>query len=256
MKRIISLLITLVITLNLFAWGAKGHDVVAYVAEQHLTKKAKKEITKILDGKSMVYYANWADNSRYTDEYAYTKTWHYLNINDGESIDNFKRNPKGDVESAIRLLVAQLTADTLSPKKEADAIKLLVHFVGDIHCPMHLAKGTDRGGNTVAVKFFREKSNLHRIWDSQLLEAAHKWSYTEWQKQIDILNPKQIKTIQLSKPIDWAEESYIIAKQVYVEIPEGSNVSYDEINKYAPTIENQLLKAGYRLAALLNEIYG
>ncbi len=244
-----------IISLNALAWGAKGHDIVAAVAEQYLTKSTKKKITKVLGGKSLVYYANWADNAKYTDAFSHTRTWHYLNVNEDEDINNFKRNPRGDAETAINLLVSQLKSDTLSAQQDADALKLLIHIVGDIHCPMHTARGTDRGGNKVKVKFFRDNTNLHRLWDSQLLEAAHKWSYTEWVVQIDRYNPKEIKAIQMSTPLVWASESYEIAKDVYASTPEGSKVSYNEIHKYAPVIEAQLVKAGYRLAAILNSIY-
>lgn len=255
MKKLIIISLSVLCSINALSWGQKGHDIVAYIAEQHLSAKAKKEVTKVLDGHSLVYYSNWCDNVKYTDEFRYTSTWHYLNINEDEDINTFKRNPKGDAESAITSIVNQLKADTLDAKAEGDAVRMLVHFVGDLHCPMHLGRETDRGGNNVKIKYFGQKTNLHSIWDSKLVESAHKWSYTEWQKQIDLKSKKEIKQIQSSLPIDWAKESHQIAKEVYDFIPEGTNVRYDHISKYAPVIENQLLKGGYRLAALLNEIY-
>ena len=157
------------------AWGPKGHDVVAYIAECNLTPEAAEKIDKILGGASMVYWANWLDSASHTPEYAYTATWHYANVDEGFTYETMTKNPDGDIVEAIDRIVAELKGGQLDPAQEQLYLKMLVHLVGDLHQPMHTGHLSDRGGNSVPVRFFGRESNLHAVWDSSLPEAAHKW---------------------------------------------------------------------------------
>ncbi|MEF2792722.1 MAG: S1/P1 nuclease, partial [Alistipes dispar] len=127
--------------------------------------------------------------------------------------------------------------------------------LGDMHCPMHLGRATDLGGNLRPVRFFDKETNLHSVWDTSLVESAHKWSYTEWQRQIDRLTKQEAEAVAAGTPADWVAETLEICRKVYDETPEGSRISYDYIAAATPVIERQLLRAGHRLARLLNEIY-
>ena len=102
MKKFIIIATAFFTALTSFAWGQKGHDVVAHIAECHLTTAAADSVGALLDGKSPVYWANWLDNASHTPEYAYTKTWHYKNIDEGVDYADAPLNPKGDVVTAIR----------------------------------------------------------------------------------------------------------------------------------------------------------
>ncbi|MEG1886477.1 MAG: S1/P1 nuclease, partial [Alistipes sp.] len=114
---------------------------------------------------------------------------------------------------------------------------------------------SDYGGNRLSVKMFNRPTNLHSAWDSAILEAGHKWSYTEWQEQIDRLSEDEAVLVNAGTPRDWVQETHDICKQVYIDTPEGTTISYDYVDKYTPVIETMLMKGGYRLAKLLNEIY-
>ena len=241
-------------TVPALGWGQKGHDVTAYIAECHLTPKAAEQIDKVLDGHSLVYYANWLDNASHTPEYAYTKTWHYLNIDEGKMLETMPRNANGDVLVAVMTIYEKLKAGGLSHEEEQFNLKMLIHLVGDMHCPMHTGHLSDLGGNNRPVALFGRPTNLHSIWDTGIVEAAHKWSYTEWQQQIDRGN-RDIDEIQAGTPTDWVLETQQICNDVYEKTPEGSKVSYDYVNEYAPVVEQQFLRGGLRLARLLNEIY-
>lgn len=237
------------------AWGQKGHDVTAYIAECHLTPRAAARIGKALDGHSLVYYANWMDNASNTPEYAYTKTWHYLNIDEGQTFETMPRNPNGDVLKAVTEIVDKLKKGDLSHEEENLCLRMLIHFVGDMHCPMHTGHLSDLGGNRLPVMFFRESTSLHTIWDTNVPEAAHKWSYTEWQREIDRASEAEVAEIQKGEPKEWLLETVAICGGLYAEYTEGMKVSYDYIAKYAPVVEQQFLRGGLRLARLLNEIY-
>lgn len=252
----IGAMICLGLSLSAYPWGQKGHDTVAFIAENHLSTRTKAVIDSLLGGKSIVYYSNWLDNASHTPEYEYSKTWHYMNIDSDETYRSAMREKKGDVVRAITLN-AEILADSLrSADDKALALKMLVHLVGDIHQPMHMGRRADRGGNNVNVKFFGSKTNLHRAWDSQVLENGHKWSYSEWQQQIDRATPAEaVAIIEGGNSFKWGEETYEITKQIYAETPYDTNIEYNYIARWTPVIEQQLLKGGLRLADLLNYLF-
>ena len=257
MKKALIIVVALLSYLPSFGWGQKGHDVVAYIAECNLKPEVYQKVVKKLGDHSLVYYANWLDNASYSDQYRYTKTWHYANVDEGYTYDTMPKNEKGDVVTAINGIIAELKSGKLSAEQENVRLRMLIHLVGDIHCPMHAGHLSDRGGNSVIVKFFDKETKLHSLWDTALVEAAHKWSYTEWEQQLNRYCTAECKA-ELSKgeATDWLNESHAIATEIYKATPEKRKVSYDYIAYYAPVIEQRLLAGGLRLARILNEIYG
>ena len=254
-KSIFSSLLLTLSCLSAFARGQKGHDVTAYIAEQHLTPTTRAAVESMLDGKSIVYWANWLDNASHQPDMAYTKTWHYKNIDEGVRYEEAPANPAGDAVTAIKSRIEILTDPASSDKDRLLALRILVHVTGDLHMPLHMGHATDLGGNRIKVKFFNRDNNLHSVWDSSLPEAAHKWSYTEWQQQIDRLNPAQEAAIISGSIDDWAKETVDTASDVYVYFQPGLNVSYNDIARWTPVIEQQFLRGGLRLAHLLNTIF-
>lgn len=256
MKRLILFALTLLISTTAFGWGQKGHDVTAAIAERHLTRKAAKKIGQLLDGQSPVYWSNWLDNASHTPEYAQTKTWHYLNVEQGQTFDEARRIPEGDVLRAVEEITSTLKAGGLTPAEEAVQLRMLIHLVGDMHCPMHLGRLSDLGGNRRAVRFFGRPTNLHSVWDTDLPEAGHRWSYSEWAQQVDRLPKSEQRREEAGTPEAWARETHALCTEVYDASPEGAEISYDYVARFTPVVERQLLRAGLRLARLLNEIYG
>lgn len=239
-----------------FGWGQKGHDTTAFIAENHLTPITKAICEELLDGKSIVYYSNWLDNASHTPEYAYTKTWHYKNIDAGVSFEDAPLLETGDVVRAIESQVTVLQNPDSSREQKQLALRIVVHLLGDIHQPMHIGHASDLGGNRWSVKFFGKDSNLHSVWDSSLPEAAHKWTYTEWAQQIDRMPADQENLIITGgTPAKWAEETFNICTEVYNRTPEDSRISYDYVAGWAPFVEDQFLKGGLRLADVLNSIF-
>lgn len=243
-------------TLSGFGWGQKGHDTVCFIAENHLTPATKAAVEKLLGGKSIVYYSNWLDNASHTPQYAYTKTWHYKNIDADETFDKAKLHEAGDVVRAIREQALILNDPKVKDEDKALALKILIHLMGDIHQPMHMGHRNDLGGNRWSIRYFNTPTNLHSLWDTKLPESAHKWSYTEWQQQIDRATPEEeAEIIEDGTPEKWGEECYVIASEIYDTTPQDTNISYDYISKWTPIIETQFLRGGLRLADLLNSIF-
>ncbi len=240
-----------------FGWGGKGHDIVAEIATRHLTPKAKKEINRIFEGRSLVFYSVLMDDIRYDDEYKYTATWHYVNLNEGEEYSVENADPNGDVYTAVELIIDKLEDyKNLSEKEQKFYLAALVHFVGDLHCPMHAGRRDDKGGNLTNVFWFGRSTNLHSVWDSAFIERVRPWSYSEWADNIDYQAPKYIfsKYCQ-SEPSVWLEETVDAASEVYDAYTPGVKYSYDYMGDFFPLLEEQLLKAGYRLASVLNSVF-
>lgn len=239
-----------------FAWGQKGHDTVAYIAQKHLTPATQLMVDSLLDGYSMVYWANWLDNASHTADYEYTKTWHYKNIDKNKTFETAPNIKEGNIVDAIYEQVEVLNDTSSSYNDKSLALKMVIHFLGDIHQPLHLGRASDKGGNYHRVKFFKNSANLHSVWDTRLVDSAHKWSHTEWQEEIDRLPDDKNRSLLIGgSPATWGKETYEICKEVYESTPEATNIEYDYISKWTPTIEMQLLKGGLRLADVLNSTF-
>ena len=259
----ISLLLS---SISSYAWGPKGHDVVAAIAEQHLTKKARKALNELLDGKSIIYYSSWMDNIQnspyWENGYNKTKTWHYANVDKGLTYQTMKKNENGDVVTGLEFLTKELTEnyDNLTDSMRVDYVKMIVHMVGDLHCPMHAGRLSDLGGNRMKVKWFGQNTNLHSVWDSKMIDSARKWSYTEWVEHLDRTSPKYRKGIMRGTYEEWFTETVDGAASIYNYVEsldsENPNLSYQFVYDFSPLLEDRLLVGGLRLAYVLNTIFG
>jgi hypothetical protein len=235
-------------------WGKTGHRVVGQVASFYLDAKAKKAVHRILKGQSMAIVAPWMDFIKSNPKWDFIKPWHYVNIPKGKTYTQSKKNSKGDIVQALKRIIKELKKGHLSSKKERLDLKMLIHFVGDIHQPLHVGYGKDRGGNDVTVLWFGKATNLHRVWDSGMINSSL-LSYTELADAINHVSKKQVQKWQNTTVLDWLRESRKLLPKVY-DLPKDHHLGYDYMYKNWPIVKKQLLKAGIRLAGILNEIYG
>ncbi|MDX1617350.1 MAG: S1/P1 nuclease [Balneolaceae bacterium] len=235
-------------------WGATGHRVVGDIAGHYLSPLAQKEINSILGPESLAIASTWMDEIRSDPAYDYTHDWHWVTIPDGKTYAETEKNPNGDVIRSINDIIADLKEGELSASEEAEKLKMLVHLVGDIHQPLHVGTGEDRGGNDVEVQWFWEPSDLHGVWDSGMINST-RLSYTELSHSINHPTIEQIRKWQNAGVLDWAHESMALRDQVY-DLPEDRELAYEYIYKNYETVEKRLLQAGVRLAGVLNDIYG
>ena len=252
MKHLVFCL-ALLIPVSGFSWGPTGHRAVGLIASKHLSAKAKKNIIKILGQNSLAEVSNWMDEIRSDSTYKDMGDCHWVTIETGKTYDQSPKNPKGDVIATIERIVAELKKHTLDKNTEEEYLKMLVHLVGDIHQPLHVGCCDDKGGNQVKVKWFGKETNLHTIWDSNMIDDT-KLSYTELASYLDEPDPNTIAALQKNSVRQWVDESMTYRKQVY-EFGDG-NLSYKYAYKNLPTVKERLLLAGIRLAGILNEIYG
>lgn len=242
-----------------FAWGMLGHRVVGGIAEHYLTPRARAEIKKLLGNESVAMTGNWADFIRSDRKYGYLGPWHYINLPTGmnqSELDRYLKNDTAtDLYVKINMLVKQLKSKKLSRDQQIFYLKLLIHFVGDAHQPMHTGRSGDRGGNGIKVYWFNAPTNLHRVWDEHLVEYQQ-LSYTEHVAAINFASPVQIKTWQQDPVNRWIWESYQVAEKLYADIKPEERLSYSYNYRYVNTMNQQLLKAGIRLSGVLNSIFG
>ncbi|MFV8224669.1 S1/P1 nuclease [Christiangramia aquimixticola] len=259
MKKISILILLVCISLSGYStegdWGKTGHRATAEIAENHLNKKAKKAIDEILNGHGLAFVANYADDIKSDRDFRQYGPWHYVNIDpDEETYIAANANKEGDLVQAIRKCVAVLKDDTSTKKEKEFYLKMLVHFVGDLHQPFHTGHSEDKGGNDIQVRWFNDGSNIHRVWDSEMIEF-YQMSYTELAINTKNLTPAEIKTIQNGKLLEWVYESRAMAEDLYSGVENGDKLGYRYMYEHMPTVLDQLQKGGLRLAKILNDIY-
>lgn len=253
MKYKVTFILFMFLALQASSWGLTGHRTIGQIAEIYLNKKAGKEVKKILGTETLADVANWMDFIKSEPKYDFMYTWHYVTIPDGETYESTKIEPKGDVIWAINKFIAELKSDTLTLDEQQHALKSLVHLVGDIHQPLHVGNGTDKGGNDVKIKYFWQSSNLHRIWDSGMIDGQN-LSYSEWVLRINHTDKTQVDKWQSASVNEWALESMAMRPSVY-DIGDKKNLTYRYDYDHIAQVDKRLLQAGVRLAGVLNDIF-
>ncbi len=236
------------------AWGPIGHRVIGLIAEKHLSEKARRNIERLLKNETIAEVSTYMDFIRSDNTNKHMDPWHYMTIPDGKTYAEVGTPEEGDVYVTINRLMAELKNKNFTDKDEAFALKCLIHLVGDIHQPLHVGKEGDRGGNSVDVEFYWEKFNLHRVWDSGIIDEQ-KYSYTEYVEWINHPTDEQIAEWQAASVMQWVEESIACREQVY-NLPENMKINYRYVYDNIELVNKRLLQAGIRLAGVLNQIYG
>jgi hypothetical protein len=245
--------ILLFVSTESLAWGATGHRVTGWIAHHHLKKKTKKKLAELLGQESLDIASTWMDDVRSDSTYDYMTDWHWVTIENGQSYDQSKKNPNGDIIATLERVVAEIKSGKLDRQKEIEALKVLIHLVGDLHQPLHVGCCDDAGGNRVRVKWFRDDTNLHSVWDSNMIDGT-KLSYTELGAALGVPDKATVTKWQSTTIREWARESMTYRDRVY-KIEKG-NLGYEYEYNNMPAVKERLLQAGVRLAGLLNEIYG
>lgn len=238
---------------NDLRWGQIGHYVTGHVAENHITDRTAAELDRVIGHESLAEAAVWMDDIRSDSNYDYTGSWHWVTIPDGMTYDETEKNPDGDILWALETLISELKEGGLTAKEEHDKLKMVVHMVGDIHQPLHVGTGEDRGGNSVRVQWMGDNSNLHRVWDSDMINSRQ-MSYTEISDNIDVIDDEQVMEWQSATVRDWAYESMSLREQVY-NLPDDNRIGYEYRYENLDLVKERLVKAGVRLAGVLNNIY-
>jgi hypothetical protein len=264
-RKLVVLLALFCAPYRLLAWGVLGHRAVARIAENHLSPAAKREVARLLGRETMPLVSTWADELRNDPQFKDTAPWHYVNVPAGLDYTAFAAQLKATVQPAPALptnayaALLQVRQDLKDPKKTAEekriALKFLIHLVGDVHQPLHLGHLEDKGGNTIQVSWRGRDTNLHSIWDGDLVEYPG-FTFTEMTAAYDRASSAQIKEWQKSDPTAWLFESYQLCAPIYASAATPpTKFDWHFYPTFGPTVEDQILKAGIRLAGMLNEVF-
>jgi len=260
-KAILLVITFIAASISSFAWwGQNGHRIVGEIADSYLNSKTKKAISDILGTESIAMTGNWADFIKSDSSYNYLNPWHYINVKQGLSRTEFntilQNDTATDAYTKLNFLITELKNPQLPLEKKRMYLRLLIHIAGDIHQPLHAGRFEDLGGNRIRVLWFGDSTNLHSVWDDKLIESQH-LSYTEYVKAINHSTKDQRKQWQQQPINEWFYESYQLAGKIYSSITQPhQRLSFRYNFDHIDIVNSQLLKAGIRLAGLLNSIFG
>ncbi len=263
-----------------FGWGREGHRIIGNIAAKLLTPKAAAAVKDLLGEQTLADVSMWADEIERDRDYEWASPLHYAHVDPGHDGFDLHRDcpEKGCVVSAI-IKYSHVLGDKSAPRQERiEALKFLIHFVGDIHQPLHVSHARDKRGNDTEVTFFGEHTDLHSVWDSGMIRRAKqedqsyafnlestfheeamlqrgKKHWKDWSKQEE--NEYIIQLVVKALPRDpaaWATKSYKLAVSNAYAIPNDGRLGQDYFDKNIPVVNDRMFFAGLRLGCLLNVI--
>jgi len=285
-------LLTLPTAHSAHAWGAKGHRITAEVAQRHLADTTRPPLDELTGGRSLALLSTWPDFIRSDPSWDCAKPWHFLTVEDGQTLEQgmaqsagtsatcsrlfaeldlpqnvvaaiefFTEVVRGDpagTESLERLMEAT-GAEPYAGSPRLTALAFLVHFIGDVHQPLHVGRGGDRGGNSISTNWFGDVEKLHAVWDGGLIDSED-LSFTEFADFLDQEFVDPDPAMSTTPARSWAQESIDYRAEVY-EIwtrTDRANflpdLSYDYAAEQIGVIKERLYLGGLRVAAVLDSI--
>lgn len=259
MKILLHIVTVFILTTScsLFAtedWGRTGHRATGEIAEQHLSKKAKRAIQELLDGASLALVSTYGDEIKSDERFRSYGPWHYVNYPFDSSYETHPKSERGDLIQGINFCISVLKDDVASKEDKAFHLKMLVHFIGDLHQPLHVGIADDKGGNDFQVRWFKDGTNLHAVWDTKMIES-YNMTYSELADNAAQLSKDELRVMQEGTVLDWMNESRTLCLDVYENAKVGEKLGYGYMYQYMNVVRGQLQKGGVRLAALLNKIF-
>lgn len=259
MKRILYPLIVGLTMNTALAWGPVGHKVVAQIAENQLTPKARAGIKTLLGDQGLADIANWADSIKGESQWVHTKGWHFVDIDDGEDYGSIEHDDRGDIVTAITEMVRTLKNPGASKEQKEIALKFVVHFVGDIHQPLHVGRPNDLGGNSVKINFMGKNTNLHALWDTGLI-TSQKMNFKDYADYLQglafLTEPYDLPEFPFSAVI---AEDMSSRKDIYdfSALTNAGPIKLEKsyLDRNLNSLNERLLTGGKRLSFLLNKIF-
>ena len=248
--RVTIAIATALLVTNAHAWGREGHEVVASLAATQLSTKARAEVDRLLamePGETLQSISTWPDEHRSPA----TSPWHYVNFpRDTCNYDAARDCPDGHCVVGVIGKQLEILASSAPDDTRLKALKYVVHFVADVHQPLHAGFGDDRGGNSYQLQAFGKGSNLHALWDSGLIGSLNEDAEALTKRLISKGNAPNAADLNV---VHAAEESCKIVNNARF-YPERK-VGRDYVELYVPVMEQRLTVAGARLAGLLNRLF-
>ncbi|GLU45638.1 S1/P1 nuclease [Allomuricauda sp. NBRC 101325] len=253
-KSLFLLLLFPVIALGNTVWGKTGHRITGQIAQEHLTGKARRALNDLLDGHSLAFVSTFGDDIKAERSYSKYSAWHYANYPLNSKYIDSEKSKYGDIITGIEDCIVKVKDENNSREERVFYLKMLVHFIGDLHQPMHASREEDKGGNDIQVQWFGQGSNLHRVWDTNLIES-YGMTYSELATELTDVSRKELKNIQEGTIYDWIDESHEICGDLYESVEIGEKLGYRYTYDYNDIMFLQLQRGGLRLAKVLNDLF-
>ena len=257
MKRVLMTILTAMLLCPMaFAWGAKGHRIIAQVAYDNLNNKTRKQVDAVLGKHGMIYLAAWADEIKSDTIYPQSHDWHYQDLDggltDAQVVAMLTDYPEegGNMFRALDSLALELTAH----KDNYDALAFYVHLYADRFCPMHVAHLDDKGGNAVKMKWFGQNTNLHSVWDAKIIDSKG-FTYTEYANYLHDMYGNKKKAVMKLTDEETILQTYHVTDEIYQYHTTWNGNAYHYSYHWMDEMEWQMYTAGVKLAQSLNLIY-
>ncbi|THH37895.1 S1/P1 nuclease [Neolewinella litorea] len=284
MVRLLFLLLIAFLPQVLPAWGANGHRIVARIAYENLNDQARQRVDAALGNNYLSQVSTWPDYIRSESGWDFTHPWHYMTVQPDETVEDVARqtgdDPKvDDVREAIHFFTSVLAGESaererltdllaqhkvlpLAGSLDATALAFLIHFIADVHMPLHVGKNRDLGGNRITVLYFGDRYNLHSVWDTQIIEQE-RLSFTEF-AAFTVMHTREYQAEWADDaPEEWMRESIALRERIYNTLYDRTDresglpdLGYDYQHDFLPVVEERLGAAGYRAAAVINAVMG
>jgi len=255
MNRIAVSLVVLLLCSQAHGWGANGHRVAAEIAEGYLSAEARLAVEEILGPETLAEASTWPDFMRADPAEFWQVTanpWHYVTVPPGKRYEDVGAPEQGDAVTALERFSDTVRDPEASDEHRARALRFIVHIIADLHQPLHVGNGDDRGGNDFKITWFGEASNLHRVWDSHLIDSKD-LSYSEMTDWLEAkITPADFHRWNTADAMVWVAESAAIRPRIY---PEDRDLRWDYGYEWTDTLYMRLQQAGVRTAAYLNALF-
>lgn len=266
MKRIFLLLVLTALAVpSVLGWGGREHRLIAYIAEAHLTPQTRKALDRYLD-QSIVEYSLWMDRYRDAPGYEFTTYWHMVTIdeNGDAPMEPVRKSGNGDaIRQLTRALERLRNYGELSDSTVNVNLKYIIHLVGEIHCPSHIYFSDLPGGihakphyDFFRLKYKGEATTYHAVWDLSLSRLHPTWDEEDFRRELDTYDEQERIAVSNGTPVDWAGECGRNCRVIYNWAKPGDNLDESFYSKYGELAEEQAIKGAYRLARVLNDLFG
>ncbi|TFG82499.1 MAG: hypothetical protein E4H19_13005 [Chromatiales bacterium] len=240
------------------AFGPSGHRIVGYVADRHLCSQTRAALKPLLAGQTLADAGTWPDRIRRQPQWQHTRPWHYLNVSDHGSVARSAGRNPDNVLAALARFENELVDSSLGNQQRGLALRFVAHFVADIHQPLHVGREGDRGGNRIPVRVGKRTTNLHAVWDADLLRLAGSLGPSQWVRRQPIPGAAEVLRLQQAHPLDWARESQALRPRVYAFARDGEgpfSLPSGYLDEARALAGERLQIAGIRLAGRLNAAF-
>ncbi len=245
------LFICFLLPFNVFSYGKTGHRIVGELAQRHLSNKAKLAVERILGKEKLAHASLWADEIKSDRNFDYAKLYHRMNVPKDSDLRKIQIEKHSIIWALVNFENILRSPETTQNEKK-DALRFILHFLGDLHQPLHICYSEDKGGNEINVKWFSKNLNLHQVWDEGLIDFEQ-LSYSEYSDKLDVLDKKEMEKVQSGTYLDWAIEANSYLPMVYDF--KNKEMGYEYHYKVKDSLYLLLQNSGMRLAFTLNNIF-